>query len=695
MKHHFIGESLGDRNKIAWIASIALLYGSIFSGTAKALDAELPRIDIVGREESAAHKIPGTVDVISEKQLEILQAPSLQDALRTVPGVNVRGDEGGLGSIPNIGLRGLNPSRSSKALLLEDGAPIQPSLFISNASYYSPPIDRISSIEVLKGASGLQYGPSNIGGVINYLSKTPASGIKLTGKVGNFGYRLVELEAGGKSDSNGAIGGINLIQSESNGYQNNGFKMYDVLVKGGLQIDQNQWLSLKYTHYDNNINTSYVGLRPNQYAANSGVNPAPNDRFITQRNAVDINHSLDINSDTKLNTLLYWSKLDRDYWRQSILDRNQDATVFKTCNTGADCQAGRNREFQMLGLDSRLTHGYKTLGISNETELGIRLHTESQSNQVVTSQTLAHSGRLTLHEENKANSIALYAQNRFLITPDFAIIPGIRVESYNQNRSNVITNKSGSAKNIETVPQIGATWQFIPEVQVYSSIYKGFAPAQLATAIDDKGVDQQLAPERSTNMEIGLRGRSGSFSYDSAIFSMDFSNQIVNQSLASGISKANGGQSLHQGAELSLGYEIGGGWSINTNATYIPVARFVGTNSLGKDGKRIPYTPELTSNFGVNYQKNGFNTLLSLNYVSNQYADSANTVAQNAIGTIGEVPAFATVNWSVNYDINKEWKVFGVVNNLFDKRYIASRSPDGIFPGAPLNFQAGMSYQFN
>ena len=695
MKHQFIGRLLGERNQIVWISSIALLYGSIFSGPAKARDAELPRIDIVGREESAVLKIPGTVDVISEKQLEILQAPSLQDALRTIPGVNIRGDEGGLGSIPNIGLRGLNPSRSSKVLLLEDGAPIQPSLFISNASYYSSPIDRISSIEVLKGASGLQYGPSNIGGVINYLSKTPASGIKLTGKVGNFGYRLAELEAGGKSDANGAIGGINLIQSESNGYQNNGFKMYDVLIKGGLQIDRNQWLSLKYTHYDNNINTSYAGLRPNQYAANSGINPAPNDRFITQRNAVDINYSFEINSDTKLNTLLYWSKLDRDYWRQSIVDRTQDATVFKPCNTGADCQAGRNREFQMLGLDSRLTHGYKALGISNEMELGVRLHTESQSNQVVTSQTLAHSGRLTLHEENKANSIALYAQNRFLITPDFAIIPGVRVESYNQNRSNVMTNKSGSAKNIETVPQIGATWQFIPEAQIYSSIYKGFAPAQLATAIDDKGVDQQLAPERSTNVELGLRGRAGGFSYDSAIFSMDFSNQIVNQSLASGISKANGGQSLHQGAELSLGYEIGGGWSINTNATYIPVARFVGTNSLGKDGKRIPYTPELTSNFGVNYQKNGFNTLLSLNYVSNQYADSENTIAQNAIGTIGEVPTFATVNWSVNYEISKEWKVFGVVNNLFDKRYIASRSPDGIFPGAPLNFQAGMSYQFN
>ncbi|MBU3628772.1 TonB-dependent receptor domain-containing protein [Polynucleobacter sp. AP-Reno-20A-A9] len=692
MKHQ---EFFRPRNRLAWFSSFALLYGGSFSVWANTQDIELPRIDIVGREENALYKIPGTVDVINQQKMEELQPQSLQDVLKTVPGVNVRGDEGGLGSIPNIGIRGLNPSRSSKVLLLEDGAPIQPSLFISNASYYSPPVERIGGIEVLKGASGLKYGPSNIGGVVNYLSKTPSPGFKLTGKVGNYGYRLAELEAGGKSSSNGAIGGINLIQSESNGYQGNGFKMYDILVKGGMEIAQNQWLSLKYTHYDNNINTSYVGLRPTQYSTRSKDNPAPNDRFITQRNAVDLNHAIEISPDTKINTLMYWSRLSRDYWRQSIVKRTQDSTVFRACNVGADCLIGRNREFQMLGIDSRVSHAYKALGISNEAEFGVRMHTESQINQLVSSKTLAYSGRLTSQEDNRANSVAVYAQNRFLLSKDFALIPGVRVESYNQTRSNATTGKAGSAKNVETIPQIGATWQLIPQAQAYGSVYKGFAPAQLTTAIDDKGVDQQLAPERSTNTELGLRGRSGAFSYDSAIFSMNFSNQIVNQSLAAGISKANGGKSLHQGAEMSLGYALGRGWGINGNATYIPVAKFVGTSSLGRDGNRIPYTPKLTSNLGVSYEKNRFNTLVSLNYVSTQYADSANTVAQNAIGTLGEVPAFTTVNWSANYAINKDWKVFGVINNIFDRRYISSRSPDGIFAGAPLNFQAGMSYQFN
>ncbi|HBK44362.1 MULTISPECIES: TonB-dependent receptor [unclassified Polynucleobacter] len=677
------------------LASSALLAcGGTLVMSAYAQDVELPRMDIVGRDESARSKIPGTVDVINQQQLELLQPLSLQDALKTVPGVNIRGDEGGLGSIPNIGIRGLNPSRSQKVLLLEDGAPIHPSLFISSASYYSPPVDRMSGIEVLKGASGLQYGPSNIGGVINYLTKTPEHGFKLSGKAGNYGYRLAQIEAGGKSESNGAVAGINIIKSESDGYQANGYKMYDILFKGGIAIDQDQWLSLKYTHYDNNINTSYVGLRPNQYLGKYSANPAPNDYFVTQRNAVDLNHSWEIGPDTKLNTLVYWSKLDRDYWRQSIRTRNADQTVFNTCNGSANCMFGRNREFQMLGMDSRLNQSFNAMGIDNELEFGIRLHTESQINQMVGSTSFVKSGSVLGHEENKANSMAMYLQNRFLLSKNVAVIPGLRLESYRQSRNNVITNASGSTKNLEYVPQIGATWQIEPELQIYSSIYKGFAPAQLATAISEKGVDQQLDPERSTNIEFGLRGKNAGFTYDAAVFSMNFSNQIVHQSLASGISKANGGKSLHQGTELALGYQLDTGWGINGNLTYIPVAKFVGNSSMGADGNRIPYTAKLVSNLGVNYQANGFKTLLSLNYLSSQYADSANTVIQNAIGTLGEIPSITTVNWSANYEVNKSLKIFGVVNNLLNRRYISSRSPDGIFAGAPLNFQAGMSYQF-
>jgi Fe(3+) dicitrate transport protein len=109
MKHQDV---LRYRNRLAWFSSIALLCGSSFSNWVMAQDIELPRIDIVGREQNASSKIPGTVDVIDQKRMEELQPQSLQDVLRTIPGVNIRGDEGGFGAIPNIGIRGLNPSRS-------------------------------------------------------------------------------------------------------------------------------------------------------------------------------------------------------------------------------------------------------------------------------------------------------------------------------------------------------------------------------------------------------------------------------------------------------------------------------------------------------------------------------------------------------------------------------------------------------
>jgi len=343
------------KKKIALAASALMASGLCMPVLAQTQEIELPRIDIVGQGDKATSKIPGTVDVITQKELEILQPLSLQDALKTVPGITVRGDEGGNGAIPNIGIRGLNPNRSQKVLLLEDGAPIQPSLFISNESYYSPPVERMSGIEVLKGASGLKYGPSNIGGVVNYLTKTPQEGFKVTGKMGNYGYKLAEIEAGGTSELGNAIAGFNIITNEGDGYQSNGYKMYDILLKAGVELTKDQWLSAKYTHYENNINTSYVGLSAGQYASNFSGNPAPNDNFIPKRDAVDLNHSWQISSDTKMNTLLYWSNLQRNYWRQPNI-KTATTRTFTECNGTNVCLNGNNREFEYVGSGFQICH---------------------------------------------------------------------------------------------------------------------------------------------------------------------------------------------------------------------------------------------------------------------------------------------------------------------------------------------------
>ena len=659
-----------------------------------AKEIELPSINVIDRQEGGASSIPGAIDIISPEEMEMIQPASLQDALKIVPGVNAR-DEEGYGAIPNIGIRGLSPNRSTKVLILEDGAPIQPSLFLSNASYYSPPVERISSIEVLKGATGLRYGPNTIGGVINYQSKTPLKDGIVKGKLGSHGYRLLELEAGTSSEQKSMGGGINLITSEANGFRNNGYRMNDILVKGGMAIGQSQWLGLKLTRYENEINTSYVGLRPDEFIHTPTKNPAPDDQFLSNRTSFDINHELEIDTSTKLKTLMYWSQLERNFWRRDVASKTRQGTSFVDCGGTAYCVTGRNRNFDMLGIDSRLFTNYQAFGIQNESEIGIRLHSETMSNKTERSNAgpRARTGVITGNENNDAKAVALYLQNRFLFTDQFAVTPGVRVESYRQNRKNEMNGVQGQANNTELVPGIGATWQLAPELQLYSSFYKGFAPAMISAAISGDGVDQKLDAERSMNIEFGFRGQAQKWTYEGAAFRMDFSNQIVNQALSGGISKTNGGQSLHQGAEGALGYAITSAWSVLANATYIPVAEFKG-GTLGPIGNRIPYTPKLTGNLGLNYSKDGLKSFLNAYHVSSQYADSVNTVEESNDGTKGLIPAFTTLNWSVVYSPQKHLKLFGIVRNLFDKKFISGRSPDGIFPGAERNFELGLAYQF-
>lgn len=669
-----------------------------FPAQVAAAEVELPSIDVVGKGEQAIAKLPGAVAVITKEDLALRQPLSVQDALKAVPGVVVREEEG-YGFIPNIGMRGLNPNRSQKLLVLEDGVPVAPGLFLANESYYSPRIERMESIEVLKGAAGLRYGPTTIGGVINYKTKKPEDGVKVTGKVGSHGYRLLGLDAGGTAPSGEAIGGISLVTAQGDGFRNNGFDMNDIVVKGGMAIGDKQWISAKFSHYDNEINTSYVGLRPNEYRNNPTKNPAPNDYFLNERNAFDLNHEIEIAEDVKLKTLVYWAQLDRDFWRRDIATRTADGTTFSPCNNTVNCMTGRNRSFVMSGIDSRLLVNFNGFGIKNEAEIGIRLHNDSLSNKTVSSKTNpnARSGTLTGDDTQKAQGIAFYGQNRFVITDQLATTLGLRIESYDQKRVNELNGVSGKSSNAEIMPGLGVTWQVMPQAQLFAGVYKGFSPAMVATAISAGGVDQELDAERSTNFEVGVRGAVKRLSYEATIFQMDFANQIVPQSLSGGITSANAGETLNRGLEGALDFEIGAGWSLAANATYLPTAKFNSNeivNGINRNGNRLPYAPELTANLAVNYKIGDLKTALSAYHVSSQFVDDKNTRDENSTGTLGKIPAYTTFNLNAHYTMGKQVSVFGTVRNLLDKKYIASRHPDGIFPGVERNFEVGMSYKF-
>ncbi len=693
--------SIGDKRRCLCLTPVAAALYVLYCGSAVAqesTDKILPRIEVVGEGETAVSKQAGSVAIISKEAITLAQPLSTQDALKVVPGITVREEEG-YGFIPNIGLRGLNPNRSQKLLVLEDGVPIAPSLFISNESYYSPRIERMEGIEVLKGAAGLRYGPTTIGGVINYQTKKPEDGVVVTGKLGSHGYQLLGLDAGGRSQSGDAVAGISLVTSEGDGFRNNGFKMNDVVVKGGMVLGNNQYISAKYTHYSNDVNTSYVGLRPNEYRDTPTKNPAPSDYFLSERNSFDINHEIELNADAKIKTLVYWSQLQRDYWRRPVDSRSVNGTEFEACGqVGTYCMVGAVRGFDMVGLDSRLFLNHQSFGIVNEAELGVRLHTESRSNKTLSSTTDANArtGTLTANQDSKANSIALYGQNRFVVNERLAITPGLRIESYTQKDTNLLTSVSGSANNTELVPGIGATWQLTPQAQLFTGIFRGFSPAMLSQSIIG-GVDQRLDAERSVNVEVGVRGKLDNARYELTAFQMDFSNQIVNQSASAGVTQTNAGKTLNQGIEGLLMMEIGQGWSSDVNFTYLPTAKYNSNRTGSTDdvyGNRLPYAPEFSTNLGLAYKRDALTTRVSGSYVSSQFVDAVNTVTEDTSGRYGRIPSYVVLNLSARYQLNPKTSLFATVRNLGDKKYIASRNPDGIFPGAQRNFEVGMSYKF-
>jgi Fe(3+) dicitrate transport protein len=278
-----------------------------------------------------------------------------------------------------------------------------------------------------------------------------------------------------------------------------------------------------------------------------------------------------------------------------------------------------------------------------------------------------------------------------------AVTPGIRVESYHQKLDNQINQKSGSTDNLEVVPGIGATYNLSPKAQVFAGLYKGFSPAMVATAISSSGVDQQLDAERSTNTELGIRGQDGGFTYEVTAFQMDFENQIVNQSQANGITKANGGKTLNQGVEAGVGYLIGGGFRVDANATWLPTAKYNGASKgteLASKGNRLQYAPELVTNVSFSYAQGKLRTSLGAYHVSEQFADAANTKLESTDGTKGLIDAYTVYHLNAQYAIDKQTSLFGVVRNLTDEKYITSRKPDGIFPGIERNFEVGVRYKF-
>lgn len=694
--------TIHDLHRPAWIAAAAILLTANAAGLARAEGIEpLPVIVVVGKSPAELARQPAAVTIVTAEQLRQQQPRSTEEALRGVPGVSIKPEEE-TAIVGNIGIRGLS-SADYKTMILEDGAPIAPGLFVGNGRYYNPRIQRMDSIEILRGASSLRYGPSTIGGVINYITKSPRDGIEVGLRAGSFSTREVNLEAGGRAASRDASFGAFITHVTSDGFMDKGYDMTDVMLKAGLALGDNQRIGLKYTDYANDANISYRGLLLGEYRAGALDNPAPDDFFLTGRRSLDLNHEWTLGERARLNTVVFGSETYRDYWRYAT---NNAASAAAGRWVYTDNLNGNNRSFERVGIDSRLHLEHGSFGITNETELGLRYMTEEMHDTTVAATRASpRTGSLNRDVVDSADSWALYAQNRFVLSDSVAVTAGLRAEFYEQRRVDrrrtPAQGNGASTSNTELMPGAGITWRAAHGLQLFANVYQAFSPALNGDALNGLD-DQQLDAERSINVEAGLRGGEGRLRYELTAFLLDFDNQIIPANSNSEFQVTNGGKTRHSGVEAGASAELGHGLSLSGNVTYIGTARFSGDRFTRagalttRDGSRIPYTPEWLANLSLAYQHGGLRGALSLHHTAAQFTDVANTreLTENLTGFFtGRIPGYTLADLSITQQVNERLDIGATVKNLADKRYIASLR-QGIYVGPERAVDVSVRYRF-
>ena len=692
--------------KYLFVKNQIVMSGLLFCGFAPMLYAAteqtqqivvLPTIQVIGSQEDSISKIPGAAVIVSQEQIQQFTPNSTEEILKRVSGVYVKPEEESA-IVGNIGMRGIS-SADYKTLILEDGVPVAPGLFVGNGRYYNPRIQRMDSIEVLKGSSALRYGPMNIGGVVNYRTKQPKDGALVDLSIGSWDTYKTTVELGGSSPTKDSNVGAILSWAKSDGFMDKSYEMKDAVIKAGTAIGDNQWVGVKFTHYENDANISYRGQFLGEYHAKKKNNPAPDDWFLTERNSFDINHRWDINPDTELQTLLYWSEMNRDYWRYGV-----NATASQAAGRWiyTDNVNGNNRAFERIGAETRLIAKNTIFNLPGEAEIGLRVMNEKMDDVTINAtRATPRTGTTAKDTKDSAKSVALYAQNRFDISDQLSVTPGVRVERYEQQRDDKQKNETVKTSNTEVMPGLGVTYQFIPAVQLYASVYKAFSPALNGDSLS--GVkDQKLDAETAVSWELGLRGQQDAVRYELTAFRMDFDNQIIPANSNSDFQTTNGGKTYNQGFEGAVSLEFENGFDVFANLTWIANAEFKGDryNKNGslksKDGDRVPYTPEWVGNLGLGYTYAGLRSQLSANYTGSQFTDELNTkpIVENTSGFFtGKIDAYTTVDLTTRYTLNDQVEFYGAVKNLEDKRYIASLR-QGIYVGPERSFEAGVRYRF-
>ncbi|PSL06359.1 TonB-dependent receptor [Cecembia rubra] len=714
----------------------------IINGIVRELDlvfeetgVEMPQITIIASKDRVFSRVPGSVTYIDAKEIQTINPLSGNEVLRRSPGVHVV-DEEGLGMRVNIGIRGLDPDRSRSVLVLEDGVPVALSPYGEPEMYYTPVMDRMAGVEILKGSGQILFGPQTIGGVINYITANPPQdeegSIYIQGGQGGFFSGLVNY---GNTFGNTGIQ-TSLLRKKADNIGPTEFDITDFNTKFLFNINENSELGMKLGIYNESSNSTYIGINQVMFdrgGADDFLRLAPDDRLDVRRYSLSFNHQYRFNKNVRLKTIAYGYTTTRNWNRQDFTINNSNTppsnwtgivwgdveipggAIYMRNSTG-----NRNRQFEVAGIEPRLEVDYKVFDLKNELIVGTRyLYERAFEQRVDGTRAGVKSGNLVEDEVRTGYALAAYIQNKVNLSPKLDLNMGLRFENFDYERD--IRRRSfpglgvrdtvlvaGNVIN-EIIPGFGFNYRPAQTLNVFGGIHKGYAPPRTKDAITSLGDVLDLEAEKSVNYELGLRTEPLKWLFLEATgFVMNFSNQIIPVSESSGgvgFGLVNGGATLNRGVETALVMDLSNlfGFSktrliYDINATFLKATfsedRF--QNGVNINGNKTPYAPDWFINSALTLEtESGLGLRLVGNFVGSQFGDELNTIQPSVDGRIGIIPSYKVFDAVISYQIKNWNSKFNLsVKNLTDERYIASRRPQGIRVGIPRLITVGYQFTF-
>lgn len=577
--------------------------------------------------------------VISNQEIEMNHAKTLDDALRYTPGIEIKplGDSAENGS--GISIQGLDPSQ---VLVMVDGNPVAPNSgdMVDAVDISQILIGNVESIEIVQGGASAIYGAGAMGGVVNIITKTPSNDFSFSADVssGNWGGKSDNQVAAKNSASFSTAGKTGKLSTQITA---------SLLSQEGFDSDPNSIGTDGWHGFKNNLSgkiqynfneTNKLIISPSIYQSETATYTESKaiDEITKERASIQNRNTLGVT---------YFGLLDSLHYKLHIMDQSITEEKDSTSSDRLD-QSSKNKAYS-LKLDQPLPGHFISLNINHKYEF------LSQFN-------ITEEKYVIKDKSKKSTDIAVSDSLYFYSDGDIEIVPAIR---FNQDE-----NYGTRTSPMLSILYSNDRW-LNGDINIRSSVTDGYKTPtlmELYWEFDHNGDimyfgNPNLVPETSLNAQLGFEFINNSNSrFEIHFFNNEISNLIAQQSNPDRAEELEGVNTVYEFENIKSARTTGFNTSFNKTLSNISFnVSYSYLNAINLlTGKRLPKKSRDQFNLSANiFNSNNTSLSIKYRYNSKQFTDFDNTTF------IGN---YDLVDLKCNQTINRNTDWYLGIDNIFD-----------------------------